>query len=271
MMTKERLVRSTLLRYAGFLIILGATLYTGCIQLQTPPAPAPSTTAATPSPTVLFPTLIPTPTITPVPTGSPTPDLSAGLGGEFFRDDFSADLGWIPAELAAGGISLSNERLFLSVRQANSLYMAISPADPVTNAFIEVEVRPEICSANDEFGIAFRIAEDFEHYRFTITCQGEARVIGVVEGVERVLLPNSPESAIFPGLFLSNRLGLFIEEDQFRFFINGEEVFSDRDPSLSTGRVGLVVRARQSGQTTASFDNFVIRLLQPTPSTISTG
>jgi hypothetical protein len=270
-MARDRLLRSTLICFAASLIILGATVLAGCVQLETPPAPAPSPTAATPSPTVFFPTLIPTPSITPNPTGSPTPDLSPGLGGEFFRDNFSKDLGWIPAELAAGGVSLINERLSLSVRQANSLYMVISPADPVTNAYLEVEVKPEICSANDEFGIAFRINEDFGHYRFTLTCQGEARVVGVVEGVERVLVPNSPSTSIYPGFFLSNRLCLIMENDQFRFFINGEEVFADRDLSLTTGRVGLVVRARQSGQTTASFDNFVIRLLQPTPAPTPTG
>jgi hypothetical protein len=270
-MLKDKLVGLGFLHKGAPLLIIVATWLAGCIQLRTPSAPAPAPTAGTPSPTVFFPTLIPTPTITPNPTGSPTPDLSPGLGSEFFRDDFSADLGWIPAELAAGGVSLNNERLSLSVRQANSLYMAISPADPITNAYLEVEVQPELCSENDEFGMAFRLSEDFEHYRFTLTCQGEARVVGVVEGVERVIVPNTPSTSIYPGLFLSNRLSLIMENDQFRFFINGEEVFADRDLSLSTGRVGLVVRARQSGQTTASFDNFVIRLLQPTPAPTPTG
>jgi hypothetical protein len=182
-----------------------------------------------------------------------------------FSDDFSRELDWIAAELAPGGLSVSDDRLIMSVRQSNSLYMAISPTDPVTNAYLEVEVRPELCSTNDEFGLVFRVNEGFEHYRFTLTCQGEARVIGVIDGTERVLIPNSSSTAIFPGLYLSNRLGVLMENDQFRFFINGEEVFSDRDLSLTNGRVGLLVRARQSGQTTASFDDFTIRGLQPIP------
>ena len=61
-----------------------------------------------------------------------------------------------------------------------------------------------------------------------------------------------------------------MEGDTFRFFINAEEVFSDRDLSLINGRVGLVVRARQSGQTTASFDNFSIRLVQQNPASTAT-
>jgi hypothetical protein len=61
-----------------------------------------------------------------------------------------------------------------------------------------------------------------------------------------------------------------MDGNDFRFFINGQEVFFDRDLSLVSGHIGLVVRARQSGQTTASFDNFIIRMLQPKPTTTAT-
>lgn len=237
----------------------------GCIALEVPPEPTATATPLTPSPTIAFPTLIPTSTFTPVPTSSPAPDRPSDPGDVIFSDDFSRSLTWTPAELAPGGLSRSSERLFISVRQANSSYMAISPADPIPSAFVEVDVRPELCTANDEFGLAFRISEDFEHYRFTLTCDGQARVVGVVDGIERVLMPNLVSSAIFPGLLLTNRLAVQMEGDQFRFYINGEEVFTDRDPSLPSGYFGLFVRARQSGQTTASFDNYSVRNLQPAP------
>ncbi|TFH37400.1 MAG: hypothetical protein E4G99_02640 [Anaerolineales bacterium] len=255
----------------AILVIFACALsLTGCIQLAPAPTPSPSAAPVTPTATVFFPTLIPSPTVTPIPTGSPTPDLSANLGETIFVDNFSADLGWVPVELAPGGVSRSGDRLTLSVRQANSLFMAISPAEPIQNAYLEVEMRPELCLSNDEFGLVFRINQDFEHYRFTLTCQGEARVVGVIQGVERVLIPSTSSTAIFPGLFLSNRLGIWMEGDSFRFFINGEEIFSDRDPSLMNGHVGLVVRARQSGQTTASFDNFILRTLPSTPTSTRT-
>ena len=255
---------------AAIALLIAVTGLFGCINADTLSTPSPSVTPLTPSPTIFFPTLISTSTITPVPTGSPTPDLAAGLGEVTFMDDFRIERGWIPAELSQGGVSLSDDRLTLAVRQSNSLFMAISPADPIQNAYLEVEVRPDLCSSNDEFGLAFRINENFEHYRFTLTCQGEARVVGVVEGSERVLITNTNSTAIFPGLFLSNRLGVRMDGDNFRFFINGEEVFSDRDLSLINGNVGLVVRARQSGQTTASFDNFMIRRLQQIPVSTAT-
>jgi hypothetical protein len=242
----------------------------GCNTADTQSTPIPSVAPITPSPTIFFPTLIPTSTITPVPTGSPTPDAFAGLGDLTFKDDFTIDRGWTIAELAQGGASLSDDRLTLSVRQSNSLFMAISPSDQIRNAYLEVEVRPDLCSSNDEFGLAFRVNENFEHYRFILTCEGEARVVGVIESVERVLITNTSSTAIFPGLFLSNRLGVLMQGDTFRFFINDEEVFSDRDLSLVNGNVGLVVRARQSGQTTVSFDNFSIRMLQPSPISTTT-
>jgi len=42
-------------------------------------------------------------------------------------------------------------------------------------------------------------------------------------------------------------------------------VFTARDPGLRWGKLGLYVRARRGGQTTASFDDFIVRTLLPTP------
>lgn len=244
------------------LLILGLCL-AGCVAVDIPAEPSATTSPVAPTATVAFPTLRPTSTYTPLPSGTSAPEPSPNPGNTIYSDDFSEELSWVPAELAAGGLSLSNGRLVISVRQTNGSYMAISPADPRPNAFVEVDARAELCSANDEFGLAFRVDEDFDHYRFTLTCQGEARVVGVVDGIERVLVPNTNSTSIFPGLLLNNRLSIQLEGDQFRFFINGEEVFNDRDTGLASGRFGLIVRARQSGQTTASFDNFTLRELQP--------
>jgi hypothetical protein len=267
MMNKPALIG---LRNVALILITCAAGITACVQagtLTTPSAPA-SPPAATPS--VFFPTLIPSPTITFLPTQSATLAHSDGQGEVIFMDNFSIERGWIPAELAPGGMSRSSDGLTLSVRQANSLYMALSPTDPIQNALIEVDVRPALCSSNDEFGLVFRINENFEHYRFVLTCMGEARVVGVIGGVERVLVPSTGSTSIFPGVYLSNRLGVSMDGNDFRFFINGQEVFFDRDLSLVSGHIGLVVRARQSGQTTASFDNFIIRMLQPKPTTTAT-
>lgn len=260
----------TLAHIKALLLYSLAFTMSGCVPFELPVQALPTATPQPPTATVAFPTLIPTSTFTPLPTGSPTPDLVSELGTIIFHDDFSNSMNWDAAELAPGGISFSEGRLIVSVRQTNGLYMAISPVDPLYNAYIEVDVRPELCSDNDEFGIGFRINDSFEHYRFVLTCEGEARVVGVVEGAERIIVPNSRSTTIFPGLFLSNRLGVLMQNDQFSFFVNGEELFSDRDLALSAGRVGLLVRARLSGQTTASFDNFTVQLLQPTATTTAT-
>ena len=248
------------------LILVASSIgISGCIGIAVPTDPPPSSTPITPSATVAFPTLRPTSTFTPPPSATPTAELPIGPGSLVFSDGFTTLKDWTALELAPGGIGVSDGRLVVSVRQANSLFMAISPVDPLGNAFFEVDVRPELCTQNDEFGLAFRVNEAFEHYRFTLTCEGKARVVGVIDGTERILVPDTTSTTIFPGLFLTNRLGVQMEDEQFRFFINGEEVFNDRDLALSTGRIGVVVRARQGGQTTASFDDFSVRLLETAP------
>ena len=218
-----------------------------------------------PTPTVFFPTLVPTPTFTPEPTPSPTPDINSGLGAIIFHDDFNQDQGWIPMHSNLGGSSLYDGRFTLSVRQENAFYTVLSPVKEFTDGYLEVVVQALICTDDDEFGLMFRVDPSGGHYRFTLTCKGEARVTRVSEGSEVAVVPKTITNALIPGLLVDNHLGIIAEGDRFRFFINGDEVFTARDLGLRWGGLGFIVRARRGGQTTASFDNFIVRALRPTP------
>ena len=222
-------------------------------------------TLPAPTSTVFFPTLVPTPTFTPEPIPSPTADIASGLGTILFHDDFSQDQGWLALHSNLGGSSLYDGRFSLSVRQAHAFYTALSPVKEFTDGYLEVVVRALLCTDDDEFGLMFRVDPSGGHYRFTLTCQGEARVTRVSDGSEVAVIPKTITNALIPGLLIDNRLGVIADGDRFRFFINSEEVFSAHDPGLRWGRLGLIVHARRSGQTTASFDNFIVRTLLPTP------
>ncbi|MCJ7825814.1 MAG: hypothetical protein MUP44_13025 [Anaerolineales bacterium] len=259
-----------LCRFPAAFITACALLLASCSSERPDPTPTPIPTLPAPTPTVFFPTLIPTPTFTPEPTPSSTPDIASGLGMIVFLDDFSQDQGWNPLHSNLGGSSLYDGRFSLSVSQANSFYTALSPVQEFTDGYLEVMVQAVLCTDEDEFGLMFRVDPSGGHYRFTLTCKGEARVTRVFEGSEVAVIPKTITNALIPGLLVDNRLGIIAEGDRFRFFLNGDEVFSAHDLGLRWGGLGLIVHARRGGQTTASFDNFIVRALLPTPTATHT-
>ncbi len=252
-------------RFTAACITACALLLSSCVSARPAPTFTPMPTPPAPTPTVFFPTLVPTPTVTPEPTPSPTADIASYLGPILFHDDFSQDLGWVHLHSNIGGASLYNGRFSLSVRQANAFYTALSPVKEFVDGYLEVEVQAVLCTDDDEFGLMFRVDPSGGHYRFTLTCKGEARVTRISDGSEVAVIPKTITNALIPGLLVDNRLGVIAEGERFRFFLNGEEIFTARDPGLRWGGLGLFVRARRGGQTTASFDDFIVRTLLPTP------
>lgn len=250
---------------ATALIFITALALSGCLRVGPPLTPTPTQVTPTSTPTFIIPTLIPTATFTPEPEPSPTPDLLAGLADLIFEDTFDRNLGWDIGQSEIGGASLVEGRLSLAVRRSNSFYFIRSPSPTMTDFFLEVTVRSEVCSDGDEFGVMFRYRAMGEHYRFAVTCDGNARVTRMLEEGEIVLIPLTQTYALFPDLLVDNRIGIWASGNRFRFFINDLEVFSARDQVLPSGQVAFFVRSRQSVQTTVSFDDLTVRALLPTP------
>jgi len=258
--------RHSLAIVAGWLIIAVLTL-TGCQDAGPTPTTTPILLESTPTPTFIFPTMALTATLTPEPGSTATPDLQSGLGAVLYQDDFDRDLGWELDQSDFGGSCLVNGRLSLAVRQPNAFYFLRSPAPAMSDFFLKVSVRSELCSDSDEFGVMYRVNTLNEHYRFALTCDGAARVSRVLEGGENALVPITQTYAIFPGILVDNHISVWASGNIFRFYINDMEVFSVRDNALQTGGLALFVRSRRGGQTTVSFDNLTLHsiLLTPTP------
>jgi hypothetical protein len=187
-----------------------------------------------------------------------------------YQDNFDNNLGWEIGLSEIGGASFINGRLSLAVRQSNSYYFIHSPAQSMTSFFLEVSMRSELCTNGDEFGVMYRVNNTNEHYRFALTCDGEARVSRLMETGEVALIPITQTYAAFPGLLVDNQIGVWADGNNFRFFINGLEVFTARDGVLKAGGLALFVRSRRGGQTTVSFDKMIARALLPTPIPTST-
>ncbi|MEJ2563755.1 MAG: hypothetical protein P8Z42_13865 [Anaerolineales bacterium] len=238
----------------------------GCVSLQTTAASIPtSTQQTTPSPTFYFPTLIPTATSTSAPTSSPTPSTSLGIGNLLFFANFESSQSWDLRETDRGGSSIYDGQLNLAVRQPNSFFFTRTPAPEQDDFYFEVDIRSDVCEDGDEYGIMFRLGPLYNHYRFSLTCDGFARVSRILDDQEVVLIPPTETYAVFPGQRIGNHLAVWASGIQFRFFINDIEVFSIQDRELEAGGFGLFVRSRRSQQTTVSFDDVALYAIQALP------
>lgn len=244
-----------------------ASLLGGCLSIETPAAPTPSPLPSTDTPTFVFPTIAPTATLTPAPTDTPTPDLIAGLGPTLFTDSFAQDKGWQLGENDAGAASLLGGRLVIAIHLPKALRLSLSPLAAVTDFFVQVSARAEVCGPDDDIGLVFRANNSQEHYRLGLDCAGRVSLVRSLQGSSITLLAPTITSAALPGVLVDNRLAVIGQGGAFTFFVNDIQVASARDNALPVGGVGVFVQSSASAQTTASFTDFIARslLLTPTP------
>ncbi len=235
-----------------------ALFLSGCIPLSTQPAPTPTLLPATRTPTFPFPTLIPTTTLTPLPSPSPTADPLSGLGEVIYEDGFERDLGWEPQIFGSGGAGLLEGAYSLSARQPFSQILGFSPAAITADAYLQVSARPILCSPDDEYGLIFRTNPLGEYYRFTLNCQGAARLSRITTEGEFVIFTDPQPDSVFPGLLIDNVLAVRMRGKDFTLYVNGSEIARVSDGLLTSGGSGLYIRTRQGGQTTVQFDDYML-------------
>ena len=265
---KDKLKRFSILAYtAGIFIMLCS-----CNHETPPVTPTPSAPAVglTPSATFVFPTSLPTGTRTPEPIQSSTPSPFQRLGPLLLDDDFSQDRGWELGQQSVGAISLQSDRLVIAIRQSQSFLYSLFTPSMFNDFYLEIELRADLCQTGDEFGLMFRVNQNFEHYRYAITCEGNARAVRILSGESRSLVPMTDPPSLISGPKSTNRLGLLVSGGTFQFWLNDSEVFTARDVAISEGAIGLFARSGRGNQVTVSFDNLRIHSLAPAHSPTST-
>jgi hypothetical protein len=180
-----------------------------------------------------------------------------------FLDDFTQDLGWTLGSGPGGAISRLPGRLVLALHNPGGMLSSLGPAPVAADFYLEAELRTELCGQEDEFGLMVRVLPNSDHYRFSLTCDGQARVSRFLGGQEAALAPLTPAPAALAGAPAVNRLAVWAQGDQFRFLVNEVEVFALRDGSIPRGGIGLAIRSRRSPQITVSLLAVSQRALQP--------
>lgn len=254
------MIRLVLASALPAVILASCTATPGLVEILPPMTSSAMPAPETPSPTVAFPTLIPTATWTAGPTLTPTADLRPGIGAMILHDRMDDPAPWSLVNTATGGAAIIDGRLTLSVRAPRAVQAARRNEPVVGDFYAEVDAFTEVCTAGDELGLTARGGSK-EQYRFLIACDGTARITRVLEDGSRGLTLRLPSPAILPGAPTRHHLAIWLHGLDLKFFVNGEEVAAVRDAALQRGSLGLIARAGPGGQVSASFDDFVVYTL----------
>lgn len=241
---------------------------TACVSLAAPVEPTPSPTATssltpTPTPTVVwFPA---TATLTPLPTKaiSPTPDQRPGLGEIVLRDDFSNPDLWVLARSAEGSIALGKDELTIAIAGEKVYLFSVRRGLVLSDFYVEMTASPTLCRGLDEYGLLLRVSEKQDYYRFTLSCDGQARLNRVVGRETTTPQPWVLSGAIPPGAPSTSRLAVWARGNEMRFFANDEYLFTVRDPLLPSGSLGVFARSSGDLPVTVNFSDLVIRKIIP--------
>lgn len=244
-------------------VLIAILLISSCSPARLPPtstfSPLPTDTS-TQTP-IWFP---PTATRTLIPTSppEPTPDLHPGVGERLLSDDFSDEAVWEIVQLANSSMMMANQRLTLAT-QNSTVPLLNRRSGPIFGDFYaEITASPSLCSGEDEYGFVIRAASSGDHYRFTLSCDGRAKVDRVLNGALSTQVGWLQSTAI-PGVAPSNsRMSVWASGSEMRFFIDDAYLFTINDTVIYTGTVGVFIRARGANDLSVSFSDLQVWALQ---------
>lgn len=191
-------------------------------------------------------------------------DIVAEEEALLFSDDFSGSrvASWQLEADDVAATTIQNERLVITLNQANTLQYA-NLSDPQFDDFVlEVDATQLVGSPESSFGVLFRLQSPGEFYRFDITGDGRYTV-------ERRNLDGSwsrftdgwvQAAAIQGGLNATNRLRIVAEGPQFTLFVNDQLLQSFTDNAYPAGTIALDAGTFGQVPLSVAFDNVEIDL-----------
>lgn len=249
----------------GILALLSA-LFAACQSGRTPAPPLPTNTLLPPTETltatpVWFP---PTATQTPFPTLviTPTQDVRPLLGELLLEDYFSAAGPWVLGRTDTTSAALGQAELTLALNPPSNYLFTVRHEPMLTDFYLEIDASPSICRGLDEYGLLLRFTSAQEFYRFSLSCDGQARVDKYYQGTASSPRPWEYSGLVPPGAPSRSRLAVWAQGRELNFYANGGLIFSVSDPSITQGYMGLFVRAASGEAVTVSFSELSIWTLK---------
>ena len=249
-------------------------LLTGCMIRVQPIADTPtpitptSTETSTPTPVptntvVWFPaTATPRPLNTPTP--FPTVNVLPQLGSVLLSDDFSDDRNWQTYRSPAGNAVISNNELTLALQNSKNSIASYSSLPQMGDYYLSMNVSLSLCTnANDWYGIAFRIQDSDNTYRWLFNCLGQTRVDRVYHGRVYLISDWDINGAIKPAAPQKFSVGIAAVGSSLRFYANNTLLTEEDDTIFPTGGYGLLASSEGLSPLTVSFSDFKLTEILP--------
>lgn len=241
----------------GCLLILS-----GCVMSSPDVAPVtytPPVTLPTATPTIVW--FPPTPTFTPFPTISipPTVELDPGKGEVLLEDKFDDRSKWSLISTAGGSVAFGNGELSIAISGKREYLFSVRSGPVFDNFFAEITANPNLCRGDDEYGMLVRVSPDLDYYRFSLSCDGRARLDRIYQGEASSPQPWLPSGAVPPGAPSVSRLAVWANGEEMRFFVNDEYQFTVYDPLLNSGSFGVFARSSSEMAVTVNYYDLVVR------------
>jgi hypothetical protein len=247
----------------------GFFLLAGCLPLTTPAAPLPTDTPAPPTLTstttpIWFPA---TATNTPYPTATlpitATVVIEPQYGAPIYSDDFSDPSLWQESRSSLGSAAVSNQQLTLALTDKGEYLYSLRDEPELRDFYLEITASPSICRGEDEYGLLIHFTESEDFFRFSLTCDGRARVDRFFNGKPSSPQPLTFSGAIPPGAPSSSRLAILVVGRQMDFYVNDEYLFTVSDPNIPQGKLGLFIRSQTQEAMTVNFSDLQVYNPQP--------
>lgn len=222
--------------------------------------PLPSATAT--ETVIWFPaTSTPRPLNTPTP--FPTRELIPELGQIIVKDGFADEEDWQTFRSDQGNAVLSNGELTLAMQNTAGAVESYGSLPWLENYYLTMQVTLPICSTpEDVYGVIFKAGDSENNVRIWFNCLGQTRVEARVKNKLQPLTDWESNGLVRPGAPQKYRLGILVQDDLIRAFVNDKLIVETKESTLSPGGFGVTVRSSGMAPITVSFSALRISLLR---------
>lgn len=193
--------------------------------------------------------------------GKISQDLLPGKesGQVLFEDDFTnPSSGWEVINNAYELKGYSSGGYMISVNQTGSRAVSTTNLN-YSNVEISVETQKITGARDTQFGLVCRFQDKFNFYAFTVSADGYAGIVRVVDGVAELL--GSDQFLRVEGIKMDDGINALVakcENDTLELVVNGETVISANDDTINNGDAGLFVETFETADAAIVFNDFVI-------------
>jgi hypothetical protein len=179
--------------------------------------------------------------------------------GVLFEDDFSKkSSGWDQVTNDTGSTDYVDGTYQILVKEIQYDLWA-NPGKDFTDTSVEVDGVMIGGPEDNDFGIICRYADVSNYYFGIISSDGYYAIGNVLNGDQNIFADNLEFSDAIKQGYESNRIRFDCVGSTLTLFVNGTQLATATDSTLTSGDVGLMAGTFDNSGTQISFDNFVVK------------